>query len=113
MHDLLITGGRVLDGTGAAAFEADVAIDGDRIAAIGLGLGRARRALDARGCVVSPGLIDIHTHSDFTLPINPSAESKIRQGVTTEVVGNCGFSAAPALPGTSAMLADYLRASAP
>ncbi len=113
MHDLLIRGGRVIDGTGAPAFEADVAIDGDRIAAIAPGLaGAAKRTLDARGQVVAPGLIDIHTHSDYTLPINPRAESKIRQGITTEVVGNCGFSIAPALPGKAGALEDYLRASA-
>jgi N-acyl-D-amino-acid deacylase len=69
--------------------------------------------VDARGLVVAPGLIDIHTHSDFTLPLNPQAESKIRQGVTTEVVGNCGFSVAPALPGRVEMLRQYLASSAP
>jgi len=73
----------------------------------------ARRVIDARDRVVAPGFIDIHTHSDFTLPLNPRAESKVRQGVTTEVVGNCGFSVAPALPGKAAMLGEYLAASAP
>src|SRR4051812_41772862 len=63
--------------------------------------------------MLAPGFIDIHTHSDFTLPLNPLAEAKIRQGVTTEVVGNCGFSVAPALPGKAELLADYLSASAP
>src|SRR5262252_9451194 len=114
MDDLAIVGGAIVDGTGAPAREADLFVSGGRIAAIGAGLGRpARRTIDARGQVVAPGFIDIHTHSDFTLPLNPRAESKIRQGVTTEVVGNCGFSAAPALPGTAAMLREYLAASAP
>jgi N-acyl-D-aspartate/D-glutamate deacylase len=114
MDDLLIRGGLVLDGTGAPAREADVAVTGPQITEVAPGSARtARREIDARGQVVAPGFIDIHTHSDFTLPINPRAESKIRQGVTTEVVGNCGFSAAPALPGTSAMLKEYLSASAP
>lgn len=114
MDDLLIRGGRVLDGTGAPGREADVAIAGERITEVAPGSSRAaRRVIDARGLVVAPGLIDIHTHSDFTLPLNPRAESKIRQGVTTEVVGNCGFSVAPALPGTSAMLKEYLSGSAP
>ena len=63
--------------------------------------------------MLAPGFIDIHTHSDFTLPLNPLAEAKVRQGVTTEVVGNCGFSVAPALPGKAELLADYLSASAP
>src|SRR5262249_52063621 len=73
----------------------------------------ARRVIEARDQVVAPGLIDIHTHSDFTLPLNPRAESKVRQGVTLEVVGNCGFSAAPALPERLTMLREYLAPSAP
>ncbi len=114
MDDLAIRGGMVVDGTGAPAREADVFVSAGRIAAIERGSARAaRRVIDARGLVIAPGFIDIHTHSDFTLPLNPRAEGKIRQGVTTEVVGNCGFSVAPALPGTAAMLRDYLAASAP
>lgn len=114
MDDILIRGGMVIDGSGSPACVADVAIAGDRITAVGPALERtAHRVVDARGLTVTPGLIDIHTHSDFTLPVNTRAESKIRQGVTTEVIGNCGFSAAPALPGTSTMLAEYLSASAP
>jgi N-acyl-D-amino-acid deacylase len=114
MDDLAIRGGLVIDGTGAPGREADVLVAGGRMAAIEPRSPRtARRDIDARGRVVAPGFIDIHTHSDFTLPLNPRAESKIRQGVTTEVVGNCGFSAAPALPGTAAMLREYLAASAP
>jgi N-acyl-D-amino-acid deacylase len=62
---------------------------------------------------VAPGFIDIKTHSDFTLPINPKAESKVRQGVTTEIVGHCGFSVAPVLPGKVDLLRDYLSPSAP
>jgi N-acyl-D-aspartate/D-glutamate deacylase len=114
LDDLLIRGGHVVDGTGAPGRDADVAVRGGRIAAIEPRSSRsARRVLDARGHVVAPGLIDIHTHSDFTLPLNPRAESKIRQGVTTEVVGNCGFSVAPALPGRVEMLREYLASSAP
>src|SRR6266567_2385685 len=60
-----------------------------------------------------PAFIDIKTHSDFTLPINPKAESKVRQGVTTEIIGHCGFSVAPALPGKVELLKDYLSPSAP
>jgi N-acyl-D-aspartate/D-glutamate deacylase len=114
MDDLLIRGGHVVDGTGAAGREADVAVDGDRVTAVEPRSARpARRVIDARGQVVAPGFIDIHTHSDFTLPLNPLAESKIRQGVTLEVVGNCGLSTAPALPGRAAMLREYLASSAP
>src|SRR5262249_29646973 len=65
------------------------------------------------GLAVTPGFIDIKTHSDFTLPINPKAESKVRQGVTTEIVGHCGFSVAPILPGKRQLVQDYLSASAP
>src|SRR5215468_5033156 len=114
MDDLLIRGGRLIDGTGAPARDADVSVSAGRIAAVDPGSARsAHRVIDARGQIVAPGFIDIHTHSDFTLPLNPRAESKIRQGVTTEVLGNCGFSAAPALPGRVEILRDYLGASAP
>ena len=73
----------------------------------------ARKIIDAEGLAVAPGFIDIKTHSDFTLPINPKAESKVRQGVTTEIIGHCGFSVAPALPGKVELLKDYLSPSAP
>jgi N-acyl-D-amino-acid deacylase len=114
MDDIVIRGGQLIDGSGAPARKADVAIAGGRIREIaGRCAGKAGREIDATGQVVAPGFIDIHTHSDFTLPLNPRAESKIRQGVTTEVLGNCGFSAAPALPGRVEILRDYLGASAP
>ena len=114
MDDLLIRGGHVLDGTGSPGRDADVAVQDGRVVAIEPRSTRhARRVIDARGQVVAPGFIDIHTHSDFTLPINPDAESKIRQGVTLEVTGNCGFSVAPVLPGKAQMLRHYLASSAP
>jgi len=113
MDDLLIRGGHVIDGSGGPGRDADVVVRAGRIAAVEPRASvAAHRVIDARGLVVAPGFIDIHTHSDFTLPLNPRAESKIRQGVTLEVVGNCGFSVAPALPGTSAMLREYLASSA-
>ena len=113
MDDLLIRGGHLIDGSGGPGRAADVAVRGDRVAAVEPRSARpARRVIDARGQVVAPGFIDIHTHSDFTLPLNPRAESKIRQGVTLEVAGNCGFSVAPVLPGKAAMLREYLASSA-
>ncbi len=110
----MIRGGQVLDGSGAPPRIADVIVREGRIVGVEAGYGgRARRIIDARGLVVSPGFIDIHGHSDYTLPVNPRAESKIRQGVTSKVVGNCGFSVAPVLAGREELLRDYLAPSAP
>ncbi|MBI1774883.1 MAG: D-aminoacylase [Proteobacteria bacterium] len=96
MHDVVIRGGRVIDGTGSPWFMADVAISGDRIQAMGtLARGSGHREIDARGAIVAPGLIDIHTHSDLTLVIDPRAASTLAQGVTSQIMGNCGVSAAP------------------
>src|SRR3984885_7180169 len=114
MWDILIRGGTVIDGSGSAGISADIAIETGRIAAIGADLsGDAGRIIDASGLAVTPGFIDIKTHSDFVLPINPKAESKLRQGVTTEIIGHCGFSCAPVLPGKAQLLADYLSGGAP
>jgi N-acyl-D-amino-acid deacylase len=114
MHDILIRGGTLFDGSGGPGVPGDILIADGRIAAIGPNLAcSARRTIDADGLAVAPGFIDIKTHSDFTLPINPKAESKTRQGVTTEIIGHCGFSVAPALPGKVALLKDYLSPSAP
>src|SRR6478736_6137316 len=113
-HDMLIRDGLLLDGTGAAGRLGDLAIRDGRIVAMGTDLGAdAAKLIDATGLAVAPGFIDIKTHSDFTLPINPRAESKVRQGLTTEIIGHCGFSVAPALPGKVELLRDYLSPSAP
>src|SRR5437867_10193374 len=93
---ILVRNGSLIDGSGAPARAADVAIEGDRIVAIGPGLsGEAARVIDAAGHAVAPGFIDMHSHSDLFYFACPSAESKVRQGVTTEVVGMCSFSQAP------------------
>src|SRR3954454_6975261 len=111
---MLIRDGLLLDGTGAAGRLGDLAIRDGRIVAIGADLGAdAAKLIDATGLAVAPGFIDIKTHSDFTLPINPTADSKVRQGVTTEIIGHCGFSVAPCLPGKVQLLRDYLSPSAP
>jgi N-acyl-D-amino-acid deacylase len=129
VYDILIRNGLVFDGDGNPGFVADLAIADGRIAAIDplksldenslprlrerVREGAAKRVIDADGLAVAPGFIDIKTHSDFTLPINPKAESKVRQGVTTEIIGHCGFSVAPVLPGKVDLLKDYLSPSAP
>jgi N-acyl-D-amino-acid deacylase len=92
--DLVIRGGTLLDGTGAPARVTDVGIEDGRIAAIGK-LPASGAELDATGLTVAPGFIDIHSHSDYTLLVDPRAVSAIAQGVTLEVIGNCGFGCAP------------------
>jgi N-acyl-D-amino-acid deacylase len=95
-YDVLITGGMVIDGTGAAAITADVGIIGDQVVEMGsLRDNGSKRLIDATGMIVCPGFIDIHSHTDLSLLVNPKAESKIRQGVTTEVAGQDGESLAP------------------
>jgi N-acyl-D-aspartate/D-glutamate deacylase len=94
-YDVLIRGGRIVDGSGNPSSVADLAIAGDRIAAVGeLGDATAGRVIDASGLVVAPGFIDMHTHSDLTLLADGTAQSKVRQGVTLEVLGE-GGSVAP------------------
>ena len=96
-YDLLIRGGFVYDGLGNPGMEADVAIRGDRIVGIGrrINAKRATRVLEAKGLALAPGFIDMHTHTGVQLIANPLAESHIRQGITTEISGNCGSSPFP------------------
>ena len=94
--DLVVRNGTILDGTGGPEWRADLGLVGDTITAIGsIDPGRGSRVLDASGLHVSPGFIDIHSHSDGTIFAYPNAESRAHQGITTEVTGQCGFSAAP------------------
>jgi N-acyl-D-amino-acid deacylase len=105
---LLVKNGVVIDGSGAPRVRADVAVEGDRIAAVGPGLaGEASRTIDAAGRVVAPGFIDAHSHSDLFYFGCPSSESKVRQGCTTEVVGMCSFSPAPIAPGRAQAVRDW------
>lgn len=94
--DLLIVGGQVIDGTGRPPYRADVAVRDSKIDDIGIiEPPQGIPTLDATGLVVTPGFIDIHSHSDFTLVVDPRAVSALTQGVTLEVVGNCGHGCAP------------------
>jgi N-acyl-D-aspartate/D-glutamate deacylase len=94
--DVAIRHGVVVDGTGGEQLRADVGIDDGRVVVVGAAP-EAKREVDAAGKVVTPGFIDIHSHSDFTLLVDPRAVSAIHQGVTLEVVGNCGFGSFPLL----------------
>jgi dihydroorotase/N-acyl-D-amino-acid deacylase len=96
MFDILIKGATIVDGTGAKTWVGDAAIAGDRFAALDRHIpGVARRVIVADGYMLAPGFIDIHCHSDFSLFDHPDADIKLRQGVTLEVLGNCGTSLAP------------------
>src|SRR5262245_12269945 len=86
-YDLIIRGGKIVDGTGNAWLYGGVAVKSDRIVAVGRVSGDAKREINAAGLVVAPGFIDMHAHSDWTLLEDGNAQSKIRQGVTTEVIG--------------------------
>ena len=94
--DIAIRNGLVIDGTGGEPLRADVGLKGDRIVVVG-NVSEAATEIDATGKVLAPGFIDIHSHSDFTLLVDPRAVSAVHQGVTTEVVGNCGFGCFPLL----------------
>jgi len=96
LYDIVIKDSWVVDGTGTPRFKADVGISGEKIVKIGeIPISKGDIVIDAKGAVVCPGFIDIHSHSDLSILVNPKAESKIMQGITTEVIGNCGFSPAP------------------
>src|ERR1700716_892128 len=102
--DVLVTGGLVYDGTGGAPVRADVGVIGDRVSVMdgGPGAATARLRVDAAGLAVAPGFIDTHTHSDLVWQLGDEhadvATGTVRQGVTTEVAGNCGFTCYPCLP---------------
>src|SRR5215217_4904763 len=95
-YDLLIVNATIVDGTGAPGRPASVAVRDDTIVDVGsIEPDGAGRLIDGTGLVLAPGFIDMHTHSDRTLLVDPTAQSSVRQGVTTEVIGNCGESVAP------------------
>jgi len=99
-HRLIIRNGEVIDGSGAPAFRADVVVVDNNIEAVGdFSQAQADTFIDATGLTISPGFIDVHAHSDLTNFVCPAAESKLRQGVTLEVNGQCGYSPVPVVPG--------------
>ncbi len=104
MHDLVIRGGTVVDGTGVPARRADVAMDADRVVAVGEVPKSGRREIDATGCLVTPGWVDIHTHYDGQVTWDPLLTPSCWHGVTTVVMGNCGVGFAPVRPGTQEFL---------
>ncbi len=110
MYGLVIRDAEVIDGSGRPAFKADVAVKGDRIVRVA---GRiddpAERTISAPGLVVSPGFVDIHSHSDMSVGRHPLAESKISQGVTTEVTGNCGIGPWPMVPARREAIEAFMR----
>jgi N-acyl-D-amino-acid deacylase len=108
--DILIKNASVIDGTGQPAFRGDLAISGDRIAAVSPSInGGAQKIIQADGLVLAPGFIDIHSHIDRLIFKNPFAESKIFQGITSDVSGNCGIGAFPVNPLRKETLIDYLK----
>lgn len=110
MHDLVIRGGKVVDGTGAAPVTADVAIDGEQIVAVGSVDGAGRREIDADGALVAPGWVDVHTHYDGQATWDSVMRPSIDHGVTTAVMGNCGVGFAPVRPGGEGFLIELMEA---
>jgi N-acyl-D-amino-acid deacylase len=109
MYDLIIRNAKVVDGTGNPWFTGDVAVTGASIAAVGRVTGEASRVIEAEGLCLCPGFIDVHAHGDFTPFDKTTVDYKLRQGITTEVNGNCGFSAAPVDPSTVGLVRRYVE----
>jgi N-acyl-D-amino-acid deacylase len=109
-HDVVIKNGTVVDGTGAPAIRADVAIDGDRISAVGeVDASGANQVIDAEGRIVTPGFVDLHSHLDAQVGWDPTMSSSCYHGVTSVVMGNCGMTFAPVRPGQADVLAGAME----
>ena len=109
MHEIVIRGGTIVDGTGAAAFAGDIAVDGGKIAAVGGKAGPGRRVIDANGLLVTPGWVDVHTHYDGQATWDPVLAPSSWQGVTTILFGNCGVGFAPVRPYHRDALIDLME----
>ena len=108
-YDIIIRGGRIVDGTGAPAVVGDLAITDGRIVAIGQVSGEAQEEIDATGCVVSPGFVDLHTHLDAQIGWDPDLTPVSWHGVTTALMGNCGLTFAPCRPADRPLLAGMME----
>jgi N-acyl-D-aspartate/D-glutamate deacylase len=109
MHDLVIRNGTLVDGTGAPARIADIAVDGETITAIGRAIGPGRREINAEGFLVTPGFVDVHTHYDGQVTWDPYLAPSSCHGVTTAIFGNCGVGFAPVRPGSAPYLIDLME----
>src|SRR5262249_545016 len=109
VHDLIIRGGTIVDGTGKEPFVGDIAIDADKIGAVGKVEGPARRVIDATGHVVTPGWVDIHTHYDGQATWDPLMAPSSWHGVTTAIMGNCGVGFAPVKPDAHDFLIELME----
>ena len=108
-HDIVIRGGELVDGTGAAPVQGDLAIDGDAIAAVGQVDGSGKREIDAKGLAVTPGFVDLHTHLDAQIGWDPAMTPVSWHGVTTALLGNCGVTFAPCKPKDVELLAAMME----
>ena len=109
MHDLVIRQGTVIDGTGDDRRQADVAVDGDLITAVGNEIKPGRREIDAEGMLVMPGFVDIHTHYDGQATWDSQLAPSSLHGVTTAIFGNCGVGFAPVKAGTTDFLINLME----
>lgn len=108
-YDLILSGGLVIDGTGRKPYAANVCVQDGKIACITTDTADAKEILDVSGLAVTPGFIDTHSHSDANLLLDAPTESKLAQGVTTEIIGNCGMSVLPATEGFYQEIDDYVQ----
>lgn len=109
MHDVVVSGGLVIDGTGAKPFTADVAVTDGRVTAVGTDLGEAKQVIDADGALVTPGWVDVHTHYDGQVTWDDEIAPSNMNGVTTVVTGNCGVGFAPVAPGAEQTLIELME----
>lgn len=112
MYERIIKNALIYDGSGAPAFRGDVAIDGGKIAAIGENLGNADVVIDAQGLCLAPGFIDVHSHADYAFADDPHRLHVLRQGVTTELAGNCGKTLSPALDTMDPVAREFMNPDA-